>query len=148
MKEGPYAARIAKVVEKLGEVPPLWAAYPRVHPMDIHWRMGAGEDYRYLFSEWVASRPWSPEERVAFVRRWHPPFSWLDWVASFLWPEDFSGDVYEASADHFARMEALGLGSRADWSRCFEVDPEAYPLPDDVSKGWLDEAVRNSLIEP
>ncbi|HET7543899.1 MAG TPA: hypothetical protein VFK05_28705 [Polyangiaceae bacterium] len=121
-----------------GEVPPPWAYYPRVHPFDIHWRMGAGEDYRYLFAAWARSRQWSSAERVAYITRWDPPFSWLHWVAKFLWPEDFPRGAEQPSDEHFARMEGVGFGSRADWNRCGEVDPDAYPLPDDTSSRWLE----------
>jgi hypothetical protein len=143
-----YASRIGKLVERFGEVPPPWACYPRVHPYDIHWRMGGGEDYCCLFSTWASSRAWSPEDRIAYVRRWHPPFSWLEWVAWFLWPEDAPEDGGEPSDDHFAKMEASGLGSRADLSRCFDVEPDSYPLPEDVSSGWLEPVVLRELLDP
>jgi hypothetical protein len=133
-----YAPQIAALVAEYGEVPPLWAYYPRVHPYDICWRMGGGEDFRYLFFTWAGARSWSPAERVEYVRRWDPPYSWLEWVAQFLWPDDFSDDVLEPSEDHFARMEALGFGTEADWSRCHGVAPDKYPLDDDVSSRWIE----------
>ncbi|HMF42069.1 MAG TPA: hypothetical protein VKQ32_15455 [Polyangia bacterium] len=134
-----YAPQIAALVAEHGEVPPPWAYYPRIHPYSIHWRMGGGEDYRYLFWTWAASRNWSLDDRIAYVRRWDPPFSWLDWVGEFLWPDAFSDDdEHEPSVDPFEEMEALGFGTRADWSRCSDVDPDKYPLADDVSSRWLE----------
>jgi len=134
-----YGSKIAELVERYGEVPPLWAYYPRIHPVDIHWRMGGGEDYKYLFSTWEKRRDWSIEDRIAYVQRWDPPFSWLEYVAWFLWPDDFDAhDVVEPSELHFARMEALGFGSRKDWERCFNIDPDKYPVADDTSSRWLD----------
>jgi hypothetical protein len=132
-----YGPRIAALVAEHGEVPPPWAYYPRVHPLDIHWRMGGGEDYKYLFAAWTLSLPWSPDEKVSYVRRWDPPFSWLDWVAWYLWPADFTDDDAAPSDEHFERMRKLGFGSRADWERCFDIEPDAYPLADDVSSRWL-----------
>lgn len=133
-----YAPTNARLVAKHGEVPPPWAYYPRVHPFDIHWRMGGGEGYLLLFSSWLRSVGWQFEQRAAYVRRWDAPYSWLDWVASFLWPDDFSDDVWEPSEMHFTQMESLGLGTREDWSRCSAVEPEAYPLEDDISSRWLE----------
>ena len=98
--------------------------------------MGAGEDYKLLFLAWTGSKESTLEERIAYIRRWDPPFSWLDWVAWFLWPEDFSDETVEATDKHFDMMAELGFGSRADWARCFDVDPDVYPLDDDVSSRW------------
>lgn len=125
------------LLARFGELPPLWAHSPRIHPMHIHWRMGEGESYRYAYADWAASLAWSPEQRIAYVRRWDPPYSWLSSVAAFLWPEDFADDD-EPSEDHFARMEALGFGTEADHRRCFAAGPDDYPLPDDVCARWLD----------
>jgi len=47
------ADRIAELVAEHGSVPPPWAAFPRVHPMDIGWRMGAGEDHIGLLHQWA-----------------------------------------------------------------------------------------------
>jgi len=137
--EARYAAKIAVLVSKYGEVPPPWAYYPRVHPFDMHWRMGGGEDYLGLFSTWQGSLGWELEERTAYVRRWDPPFSWLDWVARFLWPDDLSEDVDEPSEEHFIQLAALGLGNREDWLRCSEVEPRGYPLDDDTCSRWLED---------
>ena len=43
----------------------------------------------------------------------------------------------EPDASHFEQLEAAGLGSRDDWLRCFDVDPDDYQLDDDVSARWL-----------
>ena len=43
-----YGPKIAELVERYGEVPPLWAYFPRVHPVDMCWREGAGESYKAL----------------------------------------------------------------------------------------------------
>jgi hypothetical protein len=132
-----YRKPIAELVARYGEVPPLWARYPRAHPIDIHWRMGGGEGYKYLFQCWESSRSWTVAERIAYVTRWDPPYSWLQWVAWFLWPEDFVDLEQEVTEEHWAQLNALGLGSREDWERCFDVEPDAYPLEDDTSSRWL-----------
>jgi hypothetical protein len=145
---GLYASRIARIAARFGEVPPLWAWYPRVHPYDIHWRMGGGEDYRYLFWAWVDSRVWTTQDRIAFIRRWSPPPSWLEWSAWFLWPDEFSDEIGEVSEEQFARLEALGLGSQRDCIRCMDVDADSYPLPDDVSQRWLERGDTLGLMDP
>lgn len=37
-------------------VPP-WIKYPDIEPSDMHWRMGAGEDYITNCSKWYSSLP-------------------------------------------------------------------------------------------
>jgi hypothetical protein len=135
-----YAPEIAKLIARFGEVPPLWARYPRVHPMHIHWRMGGGESYKYLFNAWEVSKEWNTAQRIAYMRRWDPPFSWLEWVAWFVWPEDFADGSYELLPEHFDRLAALGFGSREDWQRCYGADIDEYPLADDVSARWIEPA--------
>jgi len=132
-----YGERIAALVARFSGVPPLWARYPRVHPLDIHWRMGGGEDYKCLFNVWVTAQRWNEDDRIAYLRRWDPPYSWLEWAAWFLWPEDFVDVESEVSAERWSQLDALGFGSQRDWRRCFDVDPDEYPCADDVSTGWL-----------
>lgn len=132
-----YRARIDELVAAHGEVPPLWAMFPRVHPLDIGWRMGAGEDYKYLLHAWTQTLDWGPDGRLAYARRWDPPPSWLQWVASFVWPDERDG--YDVPDALFDRLQAEGFGSKADWLRCFDVEPEAYPLAEDRSARWLEE---------
>jgi hypothetical protein len=131
-----YSSKIQKLVDEHGSLPPPWAAYPRVHPMDICWRMGGGEGYKFMFDEWDAPSAWSVAQRVAYIRQWDPPFSWLEWVAFFVWREEYDGGEYAVHEEHFARLADLGFGSLADWRRSFEVDPEAYPVEGDVSRAW------------
>ncbi|MBL8740775.1 MAG: hypothetical protein JNK04_06770 [Myxococcales bacterium] len=98
--------------------------------------MGGGEDHKYLFNAWAEGLAWSFDERVAYLRRWDPPFSWLEDAACFLWPEDFLDPLTEPTDEHFSRMNELGFGSRSDWARCFDVLPEDYPVAGDVSRTW------------
>lgn len=132
-----YEAAIADLVSKHGEVPPLWARWPRVHPSDGHWRMGSGEWYRDLFAAWKSSRGWSEAEWLEYFRRWDPPSSWLESVAWTLWPGDFFDQALDVTEERWAQLEQLGFGSFADWERCFNVAPEDYPLPDDTCSAWL-----------
>lgn len=134
-----YAPEIAALVARFGEVPPLWARYPRTHPCHIAWRMGGGESYKYLFATWEAALAWGFDERLAYVRRWDPPFSWLESVAWFLWPGEFTDEGPELDDTHFERLASLGFGSFEDWSRCFRVGPDDYPLEDDRCSRWIEE---------
>lgn len=132
-----YTDEIAKLIERHGNVPPLWAMFPATHPCEIGWRMGGGEAYKHLFIEWWDTVDWDVSARLAYMKSWDPPYSWLEWVAWMVWESDYEDTDIEVKSEHFEQMEAAGLGSRADWTRTFEVDPEDYPVEGDTSSRWL-----------
>ena len=56
---------------------PQWLAYPDVHPYDIFWRMGIGEDYVMKYGKWLYSI--SKEAQREYRRYFKPPKGWEDW---------------------------------------------------------------------
>jgi hypothetical protein len=144
MSDSLHQERLSALLRQHGSVPPPWAYAPRTHPYDIGWRMGGGEGHIVLFNEWASSRSWSFEERVAYIRRWDPPHSWLEWVAWFLWPEAYDDTSLDVSDAHFRQIKALGFGSKAQWRRAFNTDPDGYPCSSDTSSSWCSPLVRVS----
>ena len=55
---------------------PQWLAYPDVHPYDIFWRMGTGEDYIMKYGEWFYSI--SEDAQKEYKRYFKPPKDWED----------------------------------------------------------------------
>lgn len=133
---------IERLLQEHGSVPPLWAYLRRTHPLDIGWRMGPGESYKDLFREWQASLSWSFEQRVAYLRRWDPPYSWLQNVAFFLWPEVYGEAELEVRGAHFCELERLGFGSKTLWKKAFNIGSERYPRSFDTSSTWCSPIVR------
>lgn len=120
--------RIAELVAEHGSVPPPWFMFPNTHPYDICWRMGAGESHVIVFGTWwdrqrhLLAEP----ERIALFRRWSPPPRWLVWTMEAIWDLDLDiegsdEDAIDASP-YFARMEALGFATEAEFRRDFD-DP-------------------------
>ncbi|WP_175631388.1 NADAR family protein [Bacteroides acidifaciens] len=55
-------------------LPPLWLAYPEIPQYSIGWRMGYGEDYRWLFNDWFTDL--SEEEQAKYREMFPTPYSW------------------------------------------------------------------------
>jgi ribA/ribD-fused uncharacterized protein len=53
---------------------PQWIAYPNIHPLDMFWRMGAGETYVMKLAEWFYKL--SPESQKAYEGYFIPPKEW------------------------------------------------------------------------
>lgn len=53
---------------------PQWIAYPGVHPYEMFWRMGSGEDYVMNLGQWFYSL--SEEARREYNRYYKPPKDW------------------------------------------------------------------------
>jgi len=55
---------------------PQWLAYPDVHPYDIFWRMGTGEDYIMKYGKWFYSI--SEDAQREYKRYFKPSKDWED----------------------------------------------------------------------
>jgi hypothetical protein len=80
------AARLAAAVaEQGGELEPPWARFPWISRYSIGWRMGSGESYMVLWSDFVDERIETTDEALEYLRR-HPPAprTWADWIAHWL----------------------------------------------------------------
>lgn len=55
-------------------LPPLWLTYPEISQYSIGWRMGYGEDYRWLFNDWFTGL--SQEEQSKYQEMFPTPYSW------------------------------------------------------------------------
>lgn len=111
-------------------LPPPWVTLPHAHPASIGWRMGYGEGFIDLWSDWWDATGYTEAEQVEYFRAWKPPHAWLEWVICTLWPDvqeeyfDTLEEDEEAArallSPYFARLDALGFGSFADWKADYE----------------------------
>jgi hypothetical protein len=120
--------RIAELVAEHGAVPPPWFVFPDTHPYSICWRMGAGESHVMVFGAWWDRQKLLLDEagRIRYFRRWPPPPRWLIWMIDVVW--EVGADLVDdpdssAYALYFARVEALGFGTRAEYQRDLD-DPK------------------------
>lgn len=55
---------------------PQWIAYPNIHPLDMFWRMGEGEDYVMKFAQWFYNL--SKEAQKEYNNYFLPPKEWKE----------------------------------------------------------------------
>ena len=55
-------------------LPPPWIKFPSIDPFSIGWRMGAGEDYKFKFNDWLKTL--SQDERSEYRRLFTEPATW------------------------------------------------------------------------
>ncbi|KAH7202487.1 hypothetical protein ACKRZS_007859 [Fusarium odoratissimum] len=118
---------IAKLVQQHGAVPPPWFIFPKVHPYDICWRMGAGESYIMIYTTWWEQQKEQLDEkqRIEYFRRWPPAPEWLIWMIEAIWdlnPKDFEDD--DDYSPYFRRTKALGFGSEDDYKNAMRDEAE------------------------
>lgn len=91
-----------------------WVAFPdpECHPMDIGWRMGAGESHMMMFHH--ATKAWSTDDRRALLVAGPVPADWAFWVVDWLdlpgaWDDPESGP-YGLAFDHVKeQLNVLGV---------------------------------------
>lgn len=96
-----------------GELPPPWARYPTYERYTIGWRMGSGETYLGLLRLFLKELGDDHDARLAYLRR-HPPapFSWSDWIGSFLATPAATADDDDDEEDEDDETDATFLSSR------------------------------------
>ncbi|WP_221090537.1 hypothetical protein [Deinococcus aquaedulcis] len=114
------AATLDAILKAHGTVPPLWTAYPHLHPYSIGWRMGAGELYKMAWSKWWRQQVWTEEQRLTYVRAYPFRAAWLGHVISLLWGISIHDPEVEVQP-YFEAAQRLGFASRAE----FEADLKA-----------------------
>lgn len=80
-----YENEVKKYLNTKGDIPPPWVFSPKSHPYSIQWRMGGGESYKMIFSEWFRKHFKSASDRLQFFKKYPAPPRWLGWVAEMVW---------------------------------------------------------------
>ena len=115
-------SRMIELVAEYGAVPPPWFMFPDTHPYSLFWRMGDGEGHLEVFDAWWAQQKDQLDEgqRVDYFRQWPPPPRWITWMLDVIWDiepwESDDPDPFDY-APYFARSEALGFGTQAEFKR-------------------------------
>ena len=129
MNEEWYDEEINALVAQHGAVPPPYVAFPDTHPMEICWRMGAGESHMMVFSFWSAKARMNEAQWIEYFRKFPPPPLWLTWMICCVWDlEDEDPGAEEPSLDpfeydywvYFRRTAALGFGTEWDCKHAWE----------------------------
>lgn len=80
-----YLKEKAKYFSKYGEIPPHWVVFPNSHPYSIMWRMGGGETFVMVFSNWFEDTFNEEKNRVQFFLKYPPPPRWLAVMSAYIW---------------------------------------------------------------
>ena len=59
---------------ELGDPLPPWLAYPEIPPLSIGWRMGDGEEHKWVWKDWYESQ--STLARTSYRERYPEPRLW------------------------------------------------------------------------
>lgn len=117
-----YIKLSREYIEKYGAVPPPWIYGPTFHPYSIGWRMGSGETYMMVLSEWLEQQNFSQEQRIAYMKKYPAPPRWFQWVAQFIWQlDDLETDDFDFTP-YFQQLEQLGFEGVADFEKDFNSD--------------------------
>jgi len=105
-------AAVRDEVAVWGEVRPPYLAFPDIDPLDIGWRMGAGEWHIMVWSHWWDSSHPNEAGRLGYFRRHPPPAAWTFWVAAAIWPEQAEDiDDEDDIGPAVRRLAEHGIGS-------------------------------------
>lgn len=103
-----YLKEKAKFLSKYGEIPPHWVIFPNSHPYSIMWRMGGGETFAMVFSNWFEDNFQKESARVQFFLKYPPPPRWLEIMSSYIWNTEIIGEEFEKSTI-LKRLKGLGF---------------------------------------
>jgi len=100
--------------------------------------MGAGQGHLMIWHEWWAECELSTDSRIAYFRKWPPPYCWLPFLIGAVWGADIYDHESDDKTNYFELTEQLGFGSNADYEKDFG---DAEWLADDScdsdkSKPW------------
>jgi hypothetical protein len=112
-----YQAELKKYIEKYGDVPPPWVFSPNSHPYSISWRMGAGETYIIVFSEWYGDGYKSEHERISYFKKYPPPPRWLGWMAEAIWNLDPWDECELHYTPYFNKLKQSGFEGIDDYEK-------------------------------
>jgi hypothetical protein len=111
---------IVTLIDKYGQVPPLWVIFPDEHPYSMCWRMGYGDSYVEIWSQWWQAQHFTEAQRIDYFHQWTPPSMWLKWTILAIWNlRDGEDDADIDLTPYFDRLAALGFGNKADYERDF-----------------------------
>lgn len=102
-----YKKEVEKYVSEYGEIPPHWVIFPNSHPYSIRWRMGGGETFVMVFSNWFEDNYKDEKTKVEFFHKYPPPPRWLEIMASYIW-ENTPMEEFEKS-EYLQKMKDLGF---------------------------------------
>ncbi len=103
-----YKKGIDKYLTKDGDMAPPWAFNKNSHPYSIYWRMGIGEFYVMIFSEWFSKNIKSYKERIEFFKKYPAPPRWLGWMADAIWDLETIDENFDYS-QYFNKLKKEGF---------------------------------------
>ncbi|BBM86884.1 hypothetical protein [Candidatus Uabimicrobium amorphum] len=90
------------------EMKPPWEVFPTYERYTIGWRMGAGEQYRYDWYDFLKRIPKKLESRLAYLKRHRPaPINWGASVYQVLYPDSDYDDYNKEKTPELLDMGVI-----------------------------------------
>lgn len=110
-------------VSDYGEIPPPWVFRERGHPLQIGWRMGAGETFLMVYWEWWEEENKSEKEMLDYFKKYDPPPRWLGWVCEIIWNPELDSEEDGDYSIYLDRLKSQGFEGTELYKSDFE-DPQ------------------------
>lgn len=130
-------------------LPPQWLMYPEIPCGSIGWRMGYGESYRYLLSDWLETL--SPTDQQQYHELFPAPISWdseryqdLEHALIAFWRENG-----QPAYDRYQLIEESKTGKTIDYLFFWGHHPskDGLPSPSVFSQWWISKFNSNVAFE-
>jgi len=118
-----YIKAVEKYTAEYGDVPPHWKIFPNTHPYSIGWRMGAGETFAMVFTNWFEDTFKEEEEKIRFFFKYSPPPRWLVIMASYVWDIELELKDDLTKSNYLNKLEEIGFSGTKEYFKDLE-DPK------------------------
>jgi hypothetical protein len=118
-----YLKQKNQYIFEYGEIPPHWIIFPDTHPYSMLWRMGSGETFVMVFSNWFEDNFQDEISKIEFFLKYPAPPRWLEVMATYIW--DIEIDIEEGfeQSIFLEKLKKLGFSGTDEYIKDLE-DPK------------------------
>jgi len=117
-----YLKSSKELIQKYGDIPPLWIYAPNFHPYSMGWRMGGGETHMMILNEWLDQKDLNFDERLKYLKKYPFPARWFQWIIYFLWGVDSYEFEETDYIPYFEKLESFGFNNTSEFKNDFNRD--------------------------
>ncbi len=118
-----YLIEKKRYITEYGEIPPHWIIFPNSHPYSMMWRMGAGETFSMVFSNWFKDHFENEIDKINFFLKYPAPPRWLEIMATYIWEIDLNSEQEFTESTFLKKLKYLGFLGTDEYLRDLE-DPK------------------------
>lgn len=110
-----YLIEKKRYITEYGEIPPQWIVFPNTHPYSMMWRMGSGETFSMVFSNWFNDHFENETDKIIFFLKYPPPPRWLKTIASYIWEIDINSEQEFSESIFLEKLKHLGFSGTSEY---------------------------------